>query len=60
MAAITGKTVVITGANRGIVLQFARQLVAKDNTVVAAIRNPTSELEQLKQQSGDRLTMMCP
>jgi hypothetical protein len=55
MAAITGKTVVITGANRGIGLEFARQLVAKDNTVVAAIRTPTSELDQLKQQSGDKL-----
>ena len=35
---ITGQTVVVTGANRGIGLEFTRQLLAKNNKVVAACR----------------------
>ncbi len=37
---ITNKTVVITGANRGIGLEFTRQLLARQNNVIATCRNP--------------------
>lgn len=37
---LTNKTVVITGANRGIGLEFTRQLIARQNKVIASCRNP--------------------
>ncbi|KMM17273.1 SDR family oxidoreductase [Synechococcus sp. GFB01] len=40
-------TVLITGANRGIGLEFCRQLQARGDQVVAACRAPSAELEAL-------------
>ncbi|MFO8236977.1 MAG: SDR family oxidoreductase [Prochlorococcaceae cyanobacterium] len=40
-------TVLITGANRGIGLEFCRQLQARGEAVVAVCRTPSPELEQL-------------
>eukprot|EP00878_Enallax_costatus_P003038 GHUV01003236.1.p1 GENE.GHUV01003236.1~~GHUV01003236.1.p1 ORF type:complete len:275 (+),score=57.26 GHUV01003236.1:505-1329(+) len=53
-SAITGKTVVVTGASQGIGLEFANQLLHKGNTVVAAVRNPSSStgLQQLQQSAA--------
>eukprot|EP00887_Chlorella_sp_A99_P001234 scaffold14.g1234.t1 len=46
---LQGKCCVITGANRGIGLEFVRQLEAKGNRVIAACRHPAqaSELQKL-------------
>lgn len=41
------KKVFITGANRGIGLEFARQLSAKDFEIYAAVRNPSDELAEV-------------
>lgn len=46
--AITGKTVVVTGASRGIGLEFVKQLVSKGNRVIAACREP----EKVKELQG--------
>ncbi len=40
-------TVLITGANRGIGLEYCRQLHARGDTVVAVCRTPSPELEAL-------------
>jgi NAD(P)-dependent dehydrogenase (short-subunit alcohol dehydrogenase family) len=40
-------TVVITGANRGIGLELARQYVERGDSVVAVCRTPSDELKQL-------------
>jgi NAD(P)-dependent dehydrogenase (short-subunit alcohol dehydrogenase family) len=40
-------TVLITGANRGIGLEYCRQLQARGDTVVAVCRTPSPELEGL-------------
>lgn len=37
----SSKTYVITGASRGIGLEFVKQLALKGNTIVATARNPT-------------------
>eukprot|EP00879_Flechtneria_rotunda_P000620 GHRR01000733.1.p1 GENE.GHRR01000733.1~~GHRR01000733.1.p1 ORF type:complete len:275 (+),score=70.05 GHRR01000733.1:3258-4082(+) len=53
-SALTGKTVVVTGASQGIGLEFASQLLAKGNTVIAAVRDPDSAtcLKQLQQSAS--------
>lgn len=49
----------VTGANRGIGLEFARQLVARGDTVLATARRPEAakELQALAGESPDRLTV---
>jgi NAD(P)-dependent dehydrogenase (short-subunit alcohol dehydrogenase family) len=37
---ISGKTVLITGASRGIGLELLKQLLSKGNHVIAAVRSP--------------------
>lgn len=55
MPPITGKTCVVVGANRGIGLEFVRQLVARGNTVVATARKPNeaSELQEMISGGAD-------
>lgn len=49
----------ITGANRGLGLEFVRQYLAEGARVFAAARNPAaSELAQLKIQHGQTLTLV--
>ena len=53
--------ILITGANRGLGFEFARQYVADGWRVFAACRNPTtaSELRRLAQDSGDMLNIIA-
>lgn len=44
---MTGLIYAITGASRGIGLEFLKQISAKGNTVIALVRNPDSS-ETLK------------
>lgn len=50
----------ITGANRGIGLELARQYLQRGDNVYAACRTPdqASELNQLQDQHSDRLTIL--
>lgn len=43
----TGKTYAITGANRGLGLEFVRQLSTSNNTIIAAVRSLSGELADL-------------
>lgn len=54
-------SVLITGANRGLGFEFARQYVADGWRVFAACRNPASagELQRLQQDSGGRLDIVA-
>ena len=54
---IEGASVVITGANRGIGLEMAKQLIAKGNHVDAACRSASDELRALEASSEGRLTI---
>ena len=51
------KTIVITGANRGLGLEFCKQYLLDGHKVYACCRSPESagELLKLKQEAGDRL-----
>ena len=53
--------VLITGANRGLGLEFARQYLAASWQVYAACRDPTiaSELRQRAEDSGGRLLILA-
>ena len=53
--------VLITGANRGFGLEFARQYLADGWQVFAACRNPASagELQRLTRGSGGKLTVVA-
>ena len=54
-------TVLITGTNRGLGLEFVRQYVSDGWQVFAACREPTGakELQSLAQKAGDRLTLLA-
>ena len=51
------KTIVITGANRGLGLEFTRQYLEAGNRVIATARHPeqSRELSQLKSHYGEKL-----
>ena len=53
--------ILITGANRGLGFEFARQYVADGWRVFAACRNPTtaSEIRRLAQVPGDMLNIIA-
>ena len=53
-------TVLITGANRGLGLEFARQYLAQGDAVIAACRRPAAAqaLQRLGHESGDALTLL--
>ncbi|EFN58591.1 hypothetical protein CHLNCDRAFT_140767 [Chlorella variabilis] len=57
---LEGKTVVITGGNRGIGLQLVRQLLSRGNTVFATARQPSKadELQKLVDGSSGQLTVL--
>ncbi|KAK9719117.1 hypothetical protein K7432_004982 [Basidiobolus ranarum] len=53
-------TYVVTGASRGLGLEYVRQILQKNETrVFACCRNPSSaaQLDELKRSSGNRLTI---
>lgn len=53
------KTVFITGANRGLGLEFSRQYLAAGNRVIATARNPEDSegLQALKTEYGEHLSL---
>lgn len=53
------KKILITGANRGLGLEFTRQYLGAGNRVLAACRDPESagELQKLKEQHGEVLSI---
>jgi NAD(P)-dependent dehydrogenase (short-subunit alcohol dehydrogenase family) len=53
-------TVLITGASRGLGLEFTRQYLAEGDTVIAAARDPGAAhaLQQLERDSRGRLTVV--
>ena len=48
----------VVGANRGVGFHFTEQSLQKNNKVTAFIRNSTPELENLKEQYGELLTIV--
>ena len=54
------RRVVVTGANRGLGLEFTRQLAAAGDEVVATTRHPktSDELNKLASTSGGRITVV--
>jgi NAD(P)-dependent dehydrogenase (short-subunit alcohol dehydrogenase family) len=53
-------SILITGANRGLGLEFARQYAADEWQVFASCRNPQAagELQRLAKESGNRLVIL--
>eukprot|EP01024_Parvocaulis_polyphysoides_P037225 TRINITY_DN33139_c0_g1_i1.p1 TRINITY_DN33139_c0_g1~~TRINITY_DN33139_c0_g1_i1.p1 ORF type:complete len:259 (+),score=33.83 TRINITY_DN33139_c0_g1_i1:77-778(+) len=52
MASVSNKVVIVTGASRGLGLEWCRQLLKKNNKVIASVRNPENS-DKLKQLSGN-------
>jgi NAD(P)-dependent dehydrogenase (short-subunit alcohol dehydrogenase family) len=52
--------VLITGANRGIGLEFVRQCLARGDTVLAGARRPDEarELDELERRFGEMLHIL--
>lgn len=59
--AADSQTVLVTGANRGLGLEFARQYAADGWRVIAACRSPedANELRRLAGESGDRIEVVA-
>jgi NAD(P)-dependent dehydrogenase (short-subunit alcohol dehydrogenase family) len=57
---VAAKTVLITGANRGIGLEFARQYLSRGDRVLATCRDPkkANELTKLTKSHRDRLLIV--
>jgi NAD(P)-dependent dehydrogenase (short-subunit alcohol dehydrogenase family) len=53
-------TVVVTGANRGIGLEFVKQYVAKGDKVIALCRNTSDELSQTSAKVIDKVDVSSP
>src|SRR5215469_8819723 len=53
-------TILITGANRGLGLEFTRQYLAEGDQVIAACRKPNAAqaLQKLERESQDALTLL--
>lgn len=51
------KRILITGANRGIGLEFTRHYLIRGQRVYATYRHFSDELDQLQKQYGDQLTL---
>lgn len=51
------RTVLVTGANKGIGLEFCRQLVARDDTVIATCRRSSPELKALRARVFEDIEM---
>src|SRR5215472_2055869 len=53
-------TILITGANRGLGLEFTRQYLAEGYAVIAACRRPAAAqaLQKLQRESKDALTLI--
>ena len=60
MAVVTSKRVLITGANRGLGLEFAKQYLARGDRVFATARDPNSagQLNELAKTHGDRILIV--
>ena len=60
MAAVKQRVVLVTGANRGLGLEFARQYAADDWMVLAACRSPkdAKELQALAAESNGRVRII--
>lgn len=56
---LSGKSIIVTGGNRGIGLEITRQLLYRGNNIVATTRQPkeASELDQLRALHSNRLTV---
>jgi len=54
------RTVLVTGSNRGLGLEFVRQLLARGDRVIAACRQPetAAALQSLRQAGPDRLGIL--
>lgn len=50
-------TVLVTGANKGIGLEFCRQLSARGDQVIATCRRPSPELKALPARIFERIEM---
>jgi NAD(P)-dependent dehydrogenase (short-subunit alcohol dehydrogenase family) len=53
-------TVVVTGANRGIGLEFVKQYIAKGDKVIALCRNTSDELSQSSAKVIDKVDVSSP
>ena len=54
------KTILITGSNRGLGLEFVKQFLAKGDRVIASCRNPSKaeKLQNLKSKHPEELTII--
>jgi 3-oxoacyl-[acyl-carrier protein] reductase len=53
------KTVLVTGASRGLGLEIVEQLLQRGDQVIAVSRTQSESLQRLSENSGDRLRFVC-